>query len=78
MEDMRLIQLNDIRPFRPNDQLERFRAVTKDLTEKALEVLNRMSTYELKKPQPETERVEDCYLLFHYLDFLKRFASRGA
>ncbi len=33
-----------------------------------LEVLNRISTHELKKLEPESDRVEDYYLLFHDLD----------
>jgi hypothetical protein len=78
MRGMRLIQLDDIRSFRPNNQLERFRVITKDLMEKALEVLNRISTHELKKSEPEPDLMEDYYLLFHYLDFLKRFASHEA
>jgi hypothetical protein len=78
MGGMRLIQLDDIRSFRPNNQLERFRVITKDLMEKALEVLNRISTHELKKSEPEPDLMEDYYLLFHYLDFLKRFASHEA
>jgi len=33
-----------------------------------LEVLNRISTHELKKSGMESDRVEDYYLLFHDLD----------
>ena len=65
---MKLISREEERPFYPNIQLERLRAVTRDLTGKALEVLNRISTHELKKSQPETAMVEDGYLLFHDLD----------
>ena len=43
-----------------------------------VEVLDRISTYEVKKSQPEIERVEDCYLLIHELGFVMRVASLGA
>jgi len=43
-----------------------------------VEVLNRISTREVKKSQPETERVEDCYLLIHELGFVIPVASLGA
>ena len=56
------------------DQLERFKAVTKDLTEKALEIVNRISAKEMSKPRPQTELVENYYLLYHPLDYLKRFS----
>jgi hypothetical protein len=56
-------------------QLGRFKAVTRDLTEKALEIVNRLSANEMSKPEPQAELVEDYYLLYHYLDFLKRLAS---
>ena len=57
------------------DPLERFKAVTRDVIEKALEIVNRVSTNEMSKPEPQTELIEDYYLLFHYLDFLRRFVS---
>lgn len=81
MEKLRLVKVEKIEPIRDIDQgkasdpLVRFKAVTRDLTEKALEIVNRISANEMSKPKPQTELVEDYYLLYHYLDFLKRFVS---
>ena len=55
--------------------LEDFKAVVRNLTVNALKVLNRIAAAEMSKPEPQTELVEDYYLLFHYLDFLRRFVS---
>jgi hypothetical protein len=61
-----------------NRELERFKAVTKNLSEKALEIVNRISMKEMSEPGFRTELVEDYYLLHHTLDFLRRFASSKA
>jgi len=76
MEERESIQ--NINQGEKKDPLERFKAVTRDLTEKALEIVNRISVDEMSKPEPQTELVEDYYLLFHYLDFLRRFVSSKA
>jgi len=55
--------------------LEDFKAVVKNLTENALNVLNKIGVNEMRKSKPNAELIEDYYLLFHYLDFLKRFVS---
>ena len=55
--------------------LEDFKAVVKNLTENALKVLNKVTANEMSKSEPKPELVEDYYLLFHYLDFMKRFVS---
>ncbi len=55
--------------------LEDFRAVVKSLTENALKVMNRISAKEMSKLEPNAELVEDYSLLFHYLDYMKRFVS---
>jgi len=81
MERLRIVKMEEkesiqnINQGEKRDPLERFKAVTRDLTEKALEIVNRISVDEMSKPEPQTELVEDYYLLFHYLDFLRRFAS---
>jgi hypothetical protein len=81
MERLRIVKMEEresiqnINQGEKKDPLVRFKAVTKDLTEKALEIVHRISVDEMSKPEPQTELVEDCYLLYHYLDFLKRFAS---
>ena len=56
-------------------RLEDFKAVVKNLTENALKVLNKVTANEMSKSEPKPELVEDYYLLFHYLDFMKRFVS---
>jgi hypothetical protein len=56
-------------------QLGRFKAVTRNLAQKTLEIVNRISIKEMSKPEPQAELIEDYYLLYHYLDFLKRFSS---
>ena len=83
MERLRIVKRDEtsVRQMGQNgttDPLDRFKAITRDLTEKALEVVNRISSHEASKSQPEPELVEEVYLLFHYLDFLKRFASSTA
>ena len=55
--------------------MEDFKAVVRTLTEDALGVLNKISADEMSKPEPNTQLVEDYYLFFHYLDYLKRFVS---
>lgn len=82
MRRLRIVKINKIEPIQPVDQnekpapLERFKAVTKDITEKALEIVNRISVNEMSRPQPKAEVVEEYYLLHHYLDFLKRLVSK--
>ena len=84
MERLRIVKMEEresiqnINQGEKKDPLERFKAVTRDLTEKALEIVNRISVDEMSKPEPQTELVEDYYLLFHYLDFLRRFVSSKA
>lgn len=81
MERLKVIQLGESKSPRPiklegkPDPLTRFKAVTKDLTEKALEIVNKISIDEMNKTEPRKALLEDYYLLFHYLDFLRRFAS---
>jgi len=81
MERLKLVQKTESQPgASPYKEekpqvLEDFRAVVRSLTENALKVMNRISAKEMSKPEPNAELVEEYYLLFHYLDYLKRFAS---
>jgi len=81
MERLKLVQKTEFEPSTlPHQEdkphvLEDFRAVVRSLTENALKVMNRISAKEMTKPEPNAELVEEYYLLFHYLDYLKRFAS---
>jgi hypothetical protein len=38
-------------------------------------MVNRIAANERSKPRPQTELVENYYLLYHYPNFLKRFTS---
>jgi hypothetical protein len=78
----RLMAVEDaVEPKPPSDmnenpcRLDDFKAVLKNLTENALKVLNKVTANEMSKSEPKPELVEDYYLLFHYLDFMKRFVS---
>ena len=81
MERLKLIQKTEFEPDTSLDEepkphlLEDFKAVVRSLTEDALKVLNKIAADEMNKPEPNTELVEDYYLLFHYLDFTRRFVS---
>ncbi len=58
--------------------LEDFKAVVRSLTEDAVKVINRIAVHEMSKPEPNAELVEEYYLLFHYLDYMRRFVSGRA
>lgn len=64
-----IVRTGDIEPIRDIDKgktpdpFERFKAVTIDLTEKALEIVNGVSVDEMSKPEPRAELVEDYFLL---------------
>jgi hypothetical protein len=81
MERLKLIQKAEFEPDTLPDKeenprvLQDFKAVVRSLTEDALKVLNKIAADEMNKPEPNTELVEDYYLLFHYLDFTRRFVS---
>ena len=81
MEGLKLIEkgiVDSIPTVNKNENLhllEDFKAVVKNLTEHALTVLNKIGVNEMRKSEPDTDLIEDYYLLFHYLDFLKRFVS---
>lgn len=81
MERLELVQKAEFEPETLLDKeenphlLEDFKAVVRNLTEDALKVLNRIAGDEMSKPEPNAELVENYYLLFHYLDFTRRFVS---
>jgi hypothetical protein len=54
------------------DPLDRFRGVVLNLTESALDCLNRISQREMQKDSPSPTLVEEYFLLHHYLDFIER------
>jgi hypothetical protein len=55
-----------------SDPLRRFKGVVLNLTESALDCLNRISRKEMEKESPSSNLVEEYHLLRHYLDFIKR------
>jgi hypothetical protein len=81
METLRLVQKIESEPHMSSNRQpelhnqEDFRAVIRSLTEDAMKVINRIAAHEMSKPEPNAELVEECYLLFHYLDYMKRFIS---
>jgi len=81
MERLKLVEKTEFEPDTSLDEepkphlLEDFKAVVRSLTGDALKVMNRIAAKEMSKPEPNAELVEEYYLLFHYLDYVKRFAS---
>ncbi len=81
MERLKLVQKTEFEPGTiPHKEenphvVEDFKAVVRSLTENALKVMNRISVNEMSKPEPNAELVEEYSLLFHYLDYMKRFVS---
>jgi hypothetical protein len=58
-----------------SDPLTRFRGVVLNLTESALDCLNRISQQEVQKKSPSPNLMEEYSLLHHYLDFLRRLCE---
>jgi len=54
------------------DPLTRFKGLILNLTQNALECLNRISQQEMEKESPSATLMEEYHLLHHYLDFIKR------
>jgi hypothetical protein len=57
------------------DPLLRFKGVVLNLTENALECLNRTSQREAQKDSLSPILMEEYFLLHHYLDFIKRLCG---
>jgi hypothetical protein len=57
------------------DPLIRFKKVILNLSEGALDCLNRISQREMGKDSPSATLVEEYFLLHHYLDFIKRLCQ---
>lgn len=53
------------------DPLRRFKGVVLNITENAIECINRLMQLELEKRTPSPDVLEDYYLIQHYLCFLK-------
>ena len=69
----RIYQLGE-RIYRARE-LSEFKAVTKNLVENSLRVLNEISTEEMQGENPSPFLLEKYSLLNHYLDYLKRLCE---
>jgi len=58
-----------------SDPLNRLRGVVLNLTESALDCLNRVSQQEAQKKSPSASLMEEYFLLHHYLDFIRRLCE---
>lgn len=57
------------------DPLVRFKGVVINLTQDALECLNRISQKEMGKNPPSPALMEEYFLLHHYLDFIRKLCK---
>ena len=57
------------------DPVNRFKGTVLNLTESALDCLNRISQQEMQKDSPSSTLMEEYFLLHHYLDFIKRLCQ---
>jgi hypothetical protein len=58
-----------------SDPLIRFKGVVLNLTQSALDCLNRVSQREMQKDSPSPSLMEEYSLLHHYLDFIERLCQ---
>jgi hypothetical protein len=58
-----------------SDPLSRLKGVVLNLTESALDCLNRVSQQEIQKKSPSPNLMEEYSLLHHYLDFTRRLCE---
>ena len=58
-----------------SDPLSPFKGVVLNLNESALSCLNRISQQEMRKDSPSAKLMEEYFLLYHYLDFIKRLCQ---
>jgi hypothetical protein len=58
------------------DPIVRFKGLVLNLTENAIECLNRISQEEMCKDSPSPTLMEEYFLLHHYLDFIKRLCQK--
>jgi hypothetical protein len=59
----------------PLDPFARFKGVVLNLTQSALDCLNRISQQEMEKDSPSPTLMEEYSLLHHYPDFIKRLCE---
>ncbi len=58
------------------DPLTRFRKLVLNLIEKALVCLNRIAQGEMEKESPSPNVMDEYFLLYHYLNFIKRLCEK--
>lgn len=56
-------------------ELFRFKAVTKDIVQNALKIINEISAEEVQREKPSPSRIENYAILHHYLDYLDRLCE---
>ncbi len=56
-------------------KLLRFKAVTGNIVQNAIETLDEICVEEMQGDKPSPSRMEKYSLLHHYLDYLKRFCE---
>ena len=56
-------------------ELFRFKAITRNIVQKALMTLDEISAEQMQGENPSPSRIEKYYLLHHYLDYLNRFCE---
>jgi hypothetical protein len=56
-------------------ELLRFKAVTRDIAQNSLKIINEISAEEMQGENSSPSRIEKYYLLHHYLDYLNRFCE---
>ena len=54
-------------------ELLRFKALTKNIVQKALKILNEISAQEMQGEKLSPSRMEKYVIVHHYLDYLNRF-----
>lgn len=59
------------------DPLKRFKGVVLNITENAIECVNRLVQLELEKRSPSPDILEDYHLIQHYSAFLKNSVPMG-
>ncbi len=56
-------------------KLFRFKAIARNIFQKALMTLDDITAEEMQVEKPPQSQIEKYYLLNHYLDYLKRFSE---
>ncbi len=58
------------------DPLTRFKKVVLNLIDNTLLCLNRIAQGEMEKESPSPSLMDEYFLLYHYIDFIKRLCEK--